>query len=370
MKVLANRYLYRFREFLPESVEMDLFDPDNFPQNAYEYDALFINTTTPVNRETLPKRGNLSFIATGSSGTDHLDFQHLNELGIETANAAGCNAKTVAEYVLTCICIFHETSGIPFDEYHVGIVGIGHVGTEVSRLLNRFTIPHISYDPPKSDRVQSYTSAHFEEMKECNILTFHTPLTKAGHYPTRHLLNRSWFRGTDYNLLINSARGGIIDEKLVLEELETGRLNYAVIDVWENEPLFRSEVARHAMIATPHIAGYSAQSKRRATQMIIDQFCRYFEIETPAQKKEEKHYPVLKGQYSTLGEILLDLNPVGWYDKKLRELISLPDDQKAAGFTKLRSESPLRHEYSNLYIDPDYLESFPELSLLDVKPVE
>lgn len=369
MKVLANRYLYQFRDHLPDSVELHLFDPGNRPDNIHKYDALFVNTTTRVNRETLPERGNLRFIATGSSGTDHLDLDYLRSLGIKTVDAAGCNAKTVAEYVLTSILLFSESSGLPVRDQSVGIVGMGHVGSEVARLLERFDVPHIRYDPPKSERMENFSSAPFSEIKKCSIVTFHTPLVESGNHPTRHLLNRSWFRDKGYNLVINSARGGVIDESLVLEEMDKGRLKHAVIDVWENEPRFSSKVANRAMLATPHIAGYSVQSKRRATQMIIGEFCRHFEKEIPLQDRAEKHYPEMKDHYRSLREILLDLNPIGWYDQKLRGIASLPEDMKAAEFSKLRSESSLRHEYTSLFVDRRYLEKFPELQLLGVNEI-
>ena len=368
MKVLANRYLYRFREMLPEAVELDLFDPGNLPKNVDEYDALFINTTTKVNAKTLSNTGNLSFIATGSSGTDHMDLDYLKSEGIETGDAAGCNAVSVAEYILTAILSLLESEKIEIDDLKAGIIGEGHVGTEVSRLFTRFSIPHISYDPPKSDRLPEFQSAHFEEMKECNLLTFHTPLLYDGSYPTHHLLNRSWFRGTNYHLIINSSRGGVIDEDLILEEIETGRLKNAVIDVWENEPVFNPKVAKHARFATPHIAGYSVQSKRRATEMIIQQFCEHADLQIPEFKTENPYFPALKEENSSLKEILLDLHPIGWFDKKLRELKHLEDAKRGEAFALLRSESALRHEYTNIYIGPHHLEKFPELKLLGIQP--
>lgn len=368
MKVIANRYLYRFREMLPEAVELDLFDPANLPDNVSEYDALFINTTTKLNSKTLPETGNLSFVATGSSGTDHMDLDYLKSEGIQTGDAAGCNAVTVAEYVLTAILSFLELDKTSIVDLKAGIIGEGHVGTEVSRLLTRFSIPHVSYDPPKSDRKPEFQSAHFEEIKECNLLTFHTPITYEGSYPTHHLLNRSWFRGTNYHLIINSSRGGVIDEDLILEELEIDRLKNAVIDVWENEPIFNPRVAKHSLFATPHIAGYSVQSKRRATQMIIRQFCEHADLQTPECKTEEPYIPGLKEDYSSLKEILLDLHPIGRFDKKMREMMHLGDARRGESFALLRSESTLRHEYSNIFISQHHLEKFPELKLLGVRP--
>lgn len=367
MKVLANRYLYKFRELLPEEVELDLFDPEYLPSSASDYDALFVNTTTKINSKTLPDPGNLKFIATGSSGTDHLDLSYLASKNIPYGDAAGCNAVTVAEYVITTLLCFQQTSEIPLIDFNVGIVGKGHVGTEVSRLLTRFSIPHIAYDPPRDDRDSDFHSAHFEEMKACNILTFHTPITHTGEYPTHRLLNRSWFRGANYHLLINSARGEVIDEDLVLEELKTGRLTNAVIDVWQNEPHFNIKLASRVLFATPHIAGYSIQSKIRASQMIINQFCDHMGIQKPRSFMREKKFVRLYKKYSSLDKIILDLHPIKSYDRCLRDLFSLPEHDRSKAFDALRSETPLRDEYTNLQVNADYLEQFPELSLLGIE---
>lgn len=369
MKVLANRYLYNFRQMMPTSVEVDLFDPTNLPGNASEYDALFVNTTTPLNKKTLPDTGNISFIATGSSGTDHLDLKYLSSKEITTRDAKGCNAITVAEYVITATLAFLETEKMPISELKAGIVGVGAVGSEVSRLLTRFSIPHILYDPPREERDSEFSSSYFEELKECNMLTFHTPLTKSGKYPTHHILNKSWSQETNCRLLINSSRGGVIDEEAALEQFEHNQLRQMVIDVWENEPTFNPDVARNTMFSTPHIAGYSVQSKRRASQMIIEQFCDHSGLNKPEVSSEKPHLPELKEDYSSLKEILLDLHPLGWFDKRMKELMLLDKVERAEAFSLLRSESPLRHEYSNILIAEQHLSKFPELDLLGIQSI-
>ncbi len=368
MKVLANQHLYKFRKLLPDTVDLHLFDPAHLPDNTPEYDALFVNTTTPINSETLPEPGNLKFIATGSSGTDHLDLDYLTSKQVKTADAAGCNAATVAEYVITSILCLQQKTGVPLTDFTVGIIGVGHVGTEVSRMLTRFSIPHISYDPPRADRDTDFYTAHFDELKTCNILTFHTPLTYSGSYPTHHLLNRSWFRGAEYRLLINTSRGDVIDEKLILAELESGRLSSAVIDVWHNEPRFNPDLASRALFATPHIAGYSVQSKIRASEMIIRQFCDYMGIDRPKPFEQQKQFVDLKGDYSSLSQILLDLHPINRYSRQLKKALDLPDKQRTRTFISLRSGTSLRHEFSQLQISGHYLDHFPELNLLRIDP--
>lgn len=354
---------------MPDSVQVDLFDPKNLPDNATEYDALFVNTTTPLNEKTLHEAGNISFVATGSSGTDHLDHNYLESRGITVVNAKGCNAVTVAEYVTTAVLLFLGRKNMSADELKAGIVGVGAVGTEVSQLLTKFSIPHILYDPPREEQDPDFSSSYFGELKECNLLTIHTPLTEGGQHPTRHMLNRSWFRETNYQLLINSSRGGVIDESIVLEQLELNRLNEMVIDVWENEPEFNPQVADRSLFASPHVAGYSIQSKRRASEMIIRQFCDHCGIKAPDVTTEKPYIPELNDDYGSLEEILLELHPIGWFDQKMRQLMTLDSTERAKSFGLLRSESPLRHEYTNIRVASNHLSKFPELEILGIKSV-
>lgn len=369
MKVLANRYLYKFREIMPDSVQVDLFDPKKLPKNASEYNALFVNTTTSLNEKTLPNTGNISFVATGSSGTDHLDLDYLESKGIITADSNGCNAVTVAEYVVTAILVAIESENITTKQLKAGIIGVGAVGTEVSRLLSRFSIPCVLYDPPRADRDPGFSSSYFAELKECSMLTFHTPLTTGGQYPTQHLLNESMLGETDFQLLINSSRGGVIDEKVALKMLRKGSLNHLVVDTWESEPAFDPAVANAARFATPHIAGYSIQSKRRASEMIVRQFCEHSGVDLPQFDNEKPYEPELKNSYNSLKELLLELHPLSWFDQKMRELTKLDQSKRAESFSLLRSESPLRHEFSNIKIEPHHLAKYPELEKLGIKSV-
>lgn len=369
MKVLANRFLYEFQEIMPDSVQVDLFDPKKLPENVTEYDALFINTTTPLNEQTLPNPGRITFIATGSSGTDHLDLDYLKSHGITVADSKGCNAVTVAEYVATAMLTIIDTDNIKTEDLKAGIVGVGAVGDEVFKLLSCFSIPCVLYDPPRAERDPDFSSSYFAELKECNMITFHTPLTESGQYPTRHLFNESWLNNINYQLLINSSRGGVIDEKIALRMLEENKLKQLIIDTWEDEPAFNPAVVETARFATPHIAGYSIQSKRRASRMIINQFCEHEGIEIDEFESGSAYQPQLKDSYNTLTDLLMELHPLGWFDQKMRELKMLDKHERATSFSLLRSESPLRHEYSNIRIPSQHLDKFPELKKLGIKAI-
>lgn len=366
MKILANRHLYHFEKFLPENVTVDFFDPNEFPEQAINYDAMFINTTTPINPNTLPKSGKLQFIATGSSGDDHVDKDHLKKLEITFQNAAGCNAQSVAEYVMTSLLVWADKTGRSLQNSRVGIVGYGHVGEALSDILETFSIPFIKYDPPRTHRDSDFNSAHFDELKHCNILSFHTPLTTTGNYPTYHLLNSSWFSGKDFDLVINTARGGVTDEKALMKEMNADRLGNVVTDVWENEPEFSPLFAEKSFFATPHIAGYSIQAKQKASRMITDAFCTCFNLTPKKQDTPVQKFIDLKDEFNTISDLLLRIHPIQTYDNALRKISGKSPRERRRIFSTLRSTMPLRNEYRFLEIPQRYLDRFPDLKKLGV----
>lgn len=365
MKILANKHLYRIREFFPSEVEVHLFEPEHFPADAPDYDAMLINTTTAINRETLPDAGNLKIIATGSSGYDHVDTGHLELIGVQFEAASGCNALSVAEYVITAILCHCDENSIPLSELKVGIAGCGHTGQAVAEMLDRFSIQKVVYDPPRQLREPDFKSALFEEFCECNLLTFHTPYTESGKYPTKHLLNSSWFERRKYELVINAARGGVVDESALLHSLDNGNLRAAVIDVWENEPHFNDLIANTARFATPHIAGYSLQSKYRASQMVAEAVCRVAGLQTltPAPP-EPLRLTDRDFKKTTLSDLLAQLHTIKQYDQQFRKITGKSDEDKKEAFYHLRTSQPLRQEFSGLIISQKLAETFTILEQL------
>ncbi len=352
---------------LPENVTIDFFDPEQFPNHANTYDALFLNTTTPINETTLPIPGKISFIGTGSAGDDHINKEYLKQQNITFANAAGCNSRSVAEFVVTSLLYWSDERAKSLQDSKVGIVGVGNVGTQLIALFEALSIPYIQYDPPLDQREFIFKSAHFDELLDCNILTFHTPLTSIGDYPTHHLLNESWFSNKHFDLIINTARGGIVDESVLLKELNSGVLGDTIFDVWENEPAFNAELAHRSLFATPHIAGYSIQAKLRASKLIADAFCDHFSLPKQELPQPEKFFPKLKNEYTSISEIILDLHPIGTYDHALKSLIESDVENRGKLFRTMRSTMPLRNEFSNTFIPAHYLESFPELSQIGIQ---
>lgn len=350
MKILADKHLYKLEEMLPESVQLTRYNPDEgFLGNVTEFDALLIRTVTKINKETLSNPGNLKFIGSATAGFDHVDTEYLDEIGITFANSAGCNANAVAEYVVTSLYKWGEERGVKPEELAMGVVGCGNTGSALIKLLSKLNIQYATYDPPKEIREEDFQSVSLKELFHCDVLSFHTPFTQYGPYATRHLCSKSWLKN-DFQLIINTARGGVVDEVALLTAIEDGNVKDAVLDVWEGEPVFSDELANKAFIATPHIAGYSREAKWRASEMVVNQLCSFFDLSYQQKKMDdrvdENSLSIKDGM--SFAQFMWENNQVDLYDSELRKLIGLKKKEKAEKFSKLRSETETRFEYHSI----------------------
>jgi erythronate-4-phosphate dehydrogenase len=366
----ADQNLYKIKELIPPNVHLHLYDPSKGIPDLQGLDALLVRTVTHINAETLPHiPSTLKFIGTASSGTDHLDIEYLKSEGVKKLSSAnGCNARSVAEYVMTALLLWKEKNNPEKTFGKVGVVGVGKAGSAVIDLLSDFDIECVAYDPPREIRDSGFSSATLEEVLDCDILTFHVPLNRKGEHPTYHWLDRSKLRAHDYQLIINASRGGVVDEKALLEAKLQAKVDSFVLDVWEGEPDFNTKIADQAFIATPHIAGYSEQAKINATKMICDELADFFDLprSAPELRNISKTEDLAHIQYD-LTKLITRLHPIMGYDAALRDLKGRPD--KGILFQNLRNEWPYRYEYPYLRVRKALLDEFKELDQLGVKSI-
>ncbi len=365
--VFADKYLRNIEYYLPEEVDLQLYDPsEGLPGKQEEADALLIRTVHPINEKTLSELPpSIEFIATASAGTDHVDRDLLAREDIAFADAAGCNARSVAEYVATVLLVWADLNAVDLKKKTTGIVGVGHVGSEVIKLLEKLDLQTIAYDPPKEQRQEDFASATLDQLLSADILSFHLPLSKEGEYPTHHWLDREKLNRHTYDLLINTARGGVVYEKALLEAHSQGTVRDFIIDVWENEPIFNDFIAQNAFIKTPHIAGYSRQAKNRASWQVAKALCNHFSLEAPdsleTEGKSVVDPPLPSKATPTLTEILSTLHPVYEYQKKLMKLAGRIPREKGKAFNRLRAQHPLRNEFGHIRLPVELIKQYPVL---------
>ncbi len=376
--VLADRHHYQLQRFLHPSLRLVPYDPIAgwTLDQVRQADALLVRTTNPVNSKTLPEGSKVRFVATASAGRDHLDQAWLDRLGVTVADAKGSNARSVAEYVAVAVLAACESLGLKPSELTAGVIGAGFTGSAVAGLLGKLGVHCKLHDPPREERERTaghdapFKSASMEEVLECDMLTLHVPLERSGPYATWHWLNEARLAAAPKKLLINASRGGVMDERAVLDAHGRGHVKIFACDVWEGEPVFSDTTAQKAFLSTPHIAGYSIEAKRNASEMMCTALHRYLELEDPETPAAQPHpQEIPKGDLS-LQALIAHLHPAFSYDADLRKLIGRPEAQKGPDFLRLRQNTPLRNEFAEIGLDEAVLRRHPLLAALGFRPIE
>ena len=242
-------------------------------------DALIVRTRTLCNRKLL-EGSRVRFIATATIGYDHIDTEYCREAGITWTNCPGCNAGSVEQYIHAVLLLLKRKKGLRLEEATLGVVGVGHVGRRVARMAKDLGMRVLLNDPPRANKGEIGFVDLATIARECDVITFHAPLNREGKYSTFHLADEHFFRElkrTPY--VINSSRGEVVETEALLVALSEGRVKDVVIDTWENEPDVNRGLLDKAFLATPHIAGYSADGKANATRMSLEALCRFFGLE-------------------------------------------------------------------------------------------
>lgn len=338
MKVIVDHKIPYIREAIEAIADKVVFLPGHaFTREAVkDADALIVRTRTICNRELLEGSA-VRFIATATIGYDHIDVDYCREAGIGWTNAPGCNAASVTQYVESVLLLLEQEKGMKLSECTLGIVGVGNVGRKVEAMARRYGMRVLLNDPPREEAEGPAGFTDRETLaRECDVITFHVPLYKEGKYKTFHWADALFLNSLQrHPVLINTSRGEVVATGALLEALGTGAVSEAVIDVWEGEPEISRELLEKAFIATPHIAGYSADGKANATRMSLEALCRYFDrpvkgiIELPAPKKV-----VLEGL--SRKEALLKIYDPREDSGRLKE--------HPGQFEQLRGDYPLRRE--------------------------
>ena len=329
-------------------------------EDVRDADILLARSVTRVNRELL-EGSRVRFVGTTTIGTDHVDLDWLEQAGIRFSAAPGCNANSVAEYVLSVLSLHAERRGLSdWSQLSVGIVGVGNVGGELARKLDRLGFDVRLCDPPRADREEDNEEfVALEEAMKCDVVSLHTPLTREGDHPTLHMIGNAELETLGANqLLINAGRGEVIDSSALLARLEQGNAPVVVLDVWEQEPRIHPELVDRVWLATPHIAGYSLEGKVQGTEMIYQALSQFLGL--PVRKKAGQFLPEpalskISFTSSAKEEDAIRIALRACYDPrrddaKLRNTMAGSPEERGAAFDRLRRDYPVRRECSSLKI--------------------
>ncbi|WP_016778388.1 4-phosphoerythronate dehydrogenase [Anaerophaga thermohalophila] len=336
-------------------------------------DGLIVRTRTKVNHELL-QGSNVKAVVSATIGTDHMDIPWLEKNGIAWANAPGCNSGSVKQYIASVFAAL-EMNYYPLRGKTLGIIGVGNVGSKVADVGKAFGMKVLLNDPPRKEKDPDFPNVDLNVLLQMSdVVTFHVPLTREGKYPTYHMLNDTTLlmmkRGS---VLINSSRGEVVNERILMKGLSSGLIDRGVLDVWENEPDISLELQRRLMIGTPHIAGYAVDGKANGSAAAIRFISRQFHLGLDEWYPENLPVPGDMSVSIDDGDERLNLRiaraVVATYDvaEDSRRLTENP--QK---FEELRGNYPVRREFPvwTVHIPAGDSELKHALELLGFKVVE
>ena len=335
MRLIVDSHIPHIRGLIEPRADVLYLEPQEIKRDAVrDADALIVRTRTRCDAALLDG-SRVRFIGSATIGTDHIDLDYCASRGITVRNAPGCNAPAVAQWVFCAIHAWMQARGIAApDGLTLGIVGVGHIGSIVARWGRALGFTVLLNDPPRENRDGSFDEifSPLEELqRRCDIITFHTPLTRDGQWPTWHLCDQVFLDGLAHcRLILDAARGPIADNAALL-----GWHGDVALDCWENEPGISLPLLEKAIVATPHIAGYSTEGKQRGTAMMLDAlnaFCGWDivvpEIAAPATGAHDVTLAGIAASYDVLADTAaLKADP--------------------AAFESLRNHYHYRNEYLN-----------------------
>lgn len=220
MKIIADENIPQVKEAFREFGDISLHAGRSITQDILkDTDALLVRSITKVDKKLLDGT-KVKFVATATIGTDHIDKEYLKENNIYFSDAAGCNAFSVAEYVVCAIMNLYSLFNHSLKDKSIGIIGYGNVGTKVAKFSEALGLKTFINDPPLQRNSGESFFCSLDEALEADIITIHVPLNKSGVDKTVHLLNENNIQKIKSGaILINSARGPVVDNIALLKHV-------------------------------------------------------------------------------------------------------------------------------------------------------
>lgn len=333
MKIVVENHIPYIAHLLEPYAQVLYLETSDITASALKDADVLITRTRTRCDEALLSGSRVRMIGTATIGTDHIDLDYCRRAGIKVVNAPGCNAPAVAQWVLSTVGYWLQKEGIAQPRGLVmGVVGVGHVGSIVARWAKQMGFEVLLCDPPRAQKEGAAAFSTIEEVKaKSHIITFHTPLYREGKLSTYHICDEQFLaEAPNLRLLMNAARGPICDN----DALAHWHGDVA-IDCWEHEPEINLPLLEKAFVATPHIAGYSADGKRRGTAMVVEALNAEFGWHASPLAAEAPYGGV---ETATLQGVMSSYNPL------TPDTAALKSNPNPTNFEHLRNHYPLRPE--------------------------
>ncbi len=241
--------------------------------------AVLLRSVSKLTSQDLDKFPNLQGVATLSSGTDHIDVAALQRAGVALHTGHGGNAVAVTDWVEWAL----SRAGRPLDGLRVAVVGVGAVGRLVVERLGQRGARALPCDPPRAEREPGFVSHDLDLLLQRGVdaVTLHVPLVREGPHCTLQLLDAARLRRLAGGVVLNAARGDVLDGPAAAEQRRQGGLSWLALDTFAGEPRIGHAMVAACDLATPHVAGHSLQGKRDVALLAVSSLCRQFGLPPP-----------------------------------------------------------------------------------------
>jgi erythronate-4-phosphate dehydrogenase len=325
-------------------------------ETVRDADILIVRSETKVNQDLL-EGSRVKFVGTVTIGTDHVDEDYLAKNGITFVSAPGSNSNSVSEYMTAALLELAYRNGFLLRDKTIGIVGVGNVGSKVWRKAEALGMKVLLNDPPLERQGSSYPLHSLDELMKADILSLHVPLTRTGPDATYHLFDENRIRKMKRGaILFNTSRGAVVETDALKRTLTDGHLSASILDVWEKEPMINVSLLDLVLFGTQHIAGHSLDGKVNALRMNYESVCRFLSRSADQDINGLMPDPALPeinvesihtSMQQTLHDIVKQCYDINSDDRLLRQIKSIPEQDRGKFFSKLRTDYRIRREFFN-----------------------
>lgn len=256
-------------------------DEEELIKTIPPYKAIVVRSATKVTGKVIGAASNLKLIVRAGIGLDNIDLEAAKEKGIEVRNTPKATSISVAEHAMGLmlgVVRNHGKANLSMKAHRwekkllkgtelyqktLGIIGGGRIGKEVAKRALAFEMKVLVYDVVQVQTDLDIKQVSWEELlSQSDIITLHLPLNEN----TKHLLSDDAFQKMKNGvILVNASRGGVVDEKALLDSLESGKVRATALDVYEKEPPEDFSLIDHPnVLATPHIGAAAKEGQKRA----------------------------------------------------------------------------------------------------------
>ena len=236
-------------------------------QAIKDSDAVFLRSTTKINEELL-NNTNVKFVASLTSGEDHIDKDYLENLNIHLSTGKGGNSLAVVEYLLSVLSVLIIGNKIKPYETKFGIIGYGNIGKRFKNILDGINFPCYIYDPYFPE-----VSSSLDEVLSSEVISLNCSYSKTGKFPSHNLLDINFLNEMkDDQFLINTSRGEVLSDEYYLSK----KSDNFIFDVWPNELHLNLTKFTKPYIATPHIAGKTMSAEYKFNEKALSEFNHFF----------------------------------------------------------------------------------------------